>query len=135
MTALTDNRYTKHRDGIVVAHGLKAGAHIFKGALVALDSTGYAVPASDTAGLVVMGIALEEADNSAGSDGDVIVRVQARGVFSLALGGTLDRTSIGRSVYVADDQTVAAVADVTNDIPAGRLEALDGAAACWVRLP
>ena len=75
MTALTENRYTKHRDGLVTAHPVKAGAHIYKGALVCADSTGYGVPGADTADYTFLGVALEEADNSAGQNGDLTLRV------------------------------------------------------------
>jgi hypothetical protein len=134
MAALTENRYTKHRDGIITAHPVKAAAHIFKGSLVCADSSGYAVPADDAASYTVLGVAIEEADNGSGSNGDVSVRVQAGGVFSFARAGTIGQGDLGAALYVADDQSVGLSAAVTNDIPCGRLEALDGTGAVWLRL-
>jgi hypothetical protein len=133
MTALTENRYTKHRDGLLTAHPVKTGVHIYKGSLVCADSTGYAVPGADTAGYTFLGVALEEADNSAGTDGDITVRVQAVGVFSFAKSGTITQADVGATLYIKDDQTVALAAGATNDIPCGNLEAPDGGA-LWVRI-
>ena len=133
MTALTENRYTKHRDGLITAHQVKAATAIYKGSLVCADSTGYAVPGADTAGYTFLGIALEDADNSAGSNGDLSVRVQALGVFSFAKSGSITIADTGASLYIADDQTVALAATTTNDVLAGRLEALDGSDV-WVRV-
>lgn len=133
MTALTENRYTKHRDGIISAHPVKASTAIYKGSLVCADSTGYAIPGADTAGLIVLGIAIEAADNSSGANGDLSVRVQAAGVFSFAKSGTIAQADLGSVLYVVDDQTVGLTAATTNDIEAGRLEALDGSSV-WLRL-
>ena len=133
MTALSENRYTKHRDGLFTAHPVKAGAHIYKGSLVCADATGFAVPGGDTAGLSFLGVAIEEADNTGGLSGSITVRVQCSGVFSFAKTGTITQTSIGATLYIADDQTLALAATATNDIPAGKLEALDGSDV-WCRV-
>ena len=133
MTALTENRYTRYRDGLVTAHPVQASAVIYKGSLVCVDATGYALPGADTADYVFLGVAIEEADNSAGSDGDVTVRVQTSGVFSFAKIGSLSQANCGVQLYIADDQTVAAAATTTNDIPCGRLEGIDGDDV-WVRV-
>lgn len=134
MTALTENRYTKHRDGIITAHPVKASAHIYKGSLVCADGTGYAVPGDDGAGLTVLGVAIEECDNSSGGDGAMSVRVQASGVFSFAKSGAITQADLGGVLYVKDDQSVALAAGVSNNIVCGRLEALDGTASVWLRL-
>jgi len=134
MTALTENRYTKHRDGIITAHPVKAGAHLYKGSLVCADATGYSVPGADTAGLKLLGVAIEEADNSDGADAALSIRVQAAGVFSFSKAGAITQADLGAALFISDDQTAALAADVTNDVPCGRLEALDGSNAVWVRL-
>jgi hypothetical protein len=134
MSALTTNRYTKHRDGLVTAHPVADGAHIFKGSLVCAGAGGYAVPGADTEGLSFLGVALEEADNTDGSDGELSVKVLTQGVFSFAKTGTITQAQVGKAVCIADDQTVALAATTTNDIPCGRIEALDGAGALWIRL-
>ena len=133
MAALTSNRYTKHRDGLVSAHPVKAAVRIYKGSLVCADSTGFAVPGADTASYVFLGIALEEANNTSGANGAQTVRVQTLGVFSFAKSGSITQANVGVNLYIADDQTVALAATTTNDILCGQLEALDGNDV-WVRI-
>jgi hypothetical protein len=133
LAALSENRYTKHRDGLFTAHPVKASAHIFKGSLVCADSSGYAVPGADTSGFVFLGVAIEEADNSAGASGEITVRVQTSGVFSFAKTGTITQANVGVTLYISNDQTLALAATTTNDIPAGKLEALDGSDV-WLRV-
>jgi hypothetical protein len=133
MTALSSNRYTKHRDGIITAHPVKAATKIYKGSLVCADSTGYAVRGADSAGCVFLGIAIEEADNSSGANGALSIRVQTSGVFSFAKSGSITQASLGSALYIVDDQTVGLAATTTNDIACGRLEALDGSDA-WLRV-
>ena len=133
MAALTENRYTKHRDGLITAHPVKAAAHIKKGSLVCADNTGYVRPGSDSANFVFLGVALEEADNTAGADGDIAVRLQCLGIFSFGKSGAITQASVGQALCIVDDQTVALAAATTNDIPCGRLEALDGSDV-WLRI-
>lgn len=133
MTALSENRYTKFRDGLITAHPVKAGARIYKGSLVCADATGYAVPGADTAGLIFLGVALEQADNADGANGAKTVRVQTQGVFSFAKAGSIAQAQSGAALYVYDDQTVALVGTTAQDVLCGRLEAIDGADV-WVRL-
>lgn len=133
MTALTESRYTRHREGTVTAHAVKGAAHIFKGAIVCADSTGYAVPGSDSVGYTFIGVAIEDADNTNGADGDLKVRVMGRGVFSFAKGGSISQADMGQPLYIVDDQTVAVVSTTTNDVQLGRLEGFDGTDV-WVRI-
>jgi hypothetical protein len=133
MTALTANRYTKHRDGVISAHPVEADAHIFKGSLVCAGADGYAAPGSDSADTTFLGVAIEEADNTGGASGDISVRVQALGVFSFAATAGVTQADLGAAVCIKDDQTVGLAADTTNDVPCGRIEGLDGASV-WVRI-
>jgi hypothetical protein len=126
MTPLTANRYTKFRDGLITAHPVKAAANIYKGSLVCAGTDGYAVPGADATGYTFLGVALEEADNTNGQSGDLLVRVQTQGVFSFGKSGTITQANIGANVYVVDDQTVGLAATTTYDVLCGRLEALDG---------
>lgn len=133
MTALSENRYTKFRDGLITAHPVKASAKIYKGSLVCADATGFAVPGADAAGLIFLGVALEQADNTDGLDGAKTVRVQTQGVFSFAKTGSIAQAQSGAPLYVFDDQTVALVGTTAQDVLCGRLEAIDGGDV-WVRL-
>lgn len=91
-----------------------ANARIWRGAMVALDTQGNAVPALP-ASPVMRGIAREEADNTGGAAGAITVET-ARGCWILKNDGTVNRTHIGKSVFVKDDETVAA----TGTLVAGR---------------
>ena len=89
---------------------IASGSTIVSGNLVALNAEGKAVPAADTAGLRVIGIA------EFARDGMVEV---ADGVFSFANDTThaLTRADRGKVAYVKDKDTVASTG--TNLIPAG----------------
>ncbi len=114
MSALTQSRDTIER--VPAARRFVAGAVIYCGALVAVNAEGKAVPASDTAGLTVVG----RAEHSAVTDEAILVR---RGCF--AYDGTgITRADLGASVYVADDQTVSKTGG-SNSIVAGRVFDVD----------
>ena len=84
--------------------GVAAGTHIFRGAFVELDDSGFLVPSSN--GGMFVGIAYEEGDNASGQDGDVSVRVFTQGDFAVPLAGVTE-ADIGRSVYAVDDGTAS----------------------------
>ncbi|WP_428568706.1 MAG: hypothetical protein ACP59X_09895 [Solidesulfovibrio sp. DCME] len=106
MAALTKDRDTKARSGQRYGDPVAAGAVIFAGAMVALNASGYAVPASTATGLTGRGRALESVDNSGGAAGAVAVPVE-RGVFCFANNGEVTRAHINGKAYAVDDQTVA----------------------------
>lgn len=95
-----------------------AATTIYTGGLVAKNANGYAVPASDTAGLTVVGRAENDAYNANGANGDVSVNVK-RGVIAYANSAT-HPVGIGdllAKVYVEDDATISKL--TTNSITAG----------------
>lgn len=83
-----------------------AGAVIRGGALVGLDNAGNAVPAAP-ASAVMRGVALYPIDNTGGTAGDMAVET-SRGGWVLKNNGSINRTHIGKLVYVVDDETVGA---------------------------
>lgn len=111
--ALTKNRDTREIAGALVRLTVKTGATIYAGALVAVDSTGYAVPASDAAGLKVVG----RAEHQAAAGQPVMVK---RGVFlyNNKTGDEVTAAHIGGYCYAADDETVQGTAN-TNGVVAG----------------
>ena len=116
MAALTDNLDTERKDGEIVSYPVKGGEVIYKGALVVDKGTGYASPGADGSGYVFLGVAVEKADNSGGSDGDVSVRVYKTGTFKYSKASAA-QTDIGQPMYIHDDQTVGTSS--TNSILAG----------------
>ena len=89
---------------------IASGSTIVSGNLVALNAEGKAVPAADTAGLRVIGVAESARDG--------MVEVED-GVFSFVNDTThaLTRADRGKVAYVKDKNTVASTG--TNLIPAG----------------
>jgi len=123
MAALTADKVTKNKHlGRSISLRVAASTTIYKGAMVRLDATGFAIPADDAAGgSDVIGIADENVDNSSGSDGDLRVRVY-KGVFGLVNNGNVVQATTGVTVYSVDDQTVGLAADTTNDHAVGKVD-------------
>ena len=102
--ALSTNREVDHYvDQELRSLQVATSQHIFKGALVGLSSGGYAQPL--TAGDLFVGIAYEEIDNTAGSDGDKSVRLYTLGDFGHPLAGAA-LANIGDAVYASADDTL-----------------------------
>ena len=87
---------------------------VYAGGIAAQNSSGKAVPASDTANLVVLG----RAEATVGAGEKVLIRT---GVFLFDNGTSseeLTTADIGAAAYIVDDHTVGKVGG-TNKIPAG----------------
>ena len=108
MTALAQAYDARRRDGALIAYPVAAGAHIFKGGMVAVTASGV-VPAADAAGLMFVGVAYEEGDNRGGAAGARKVRVLKTGVYTYSKTGA-SPTDMGRMVFVVDDATVSTAA-------------------------
>lgn len=114
MTALAAN-FPRKRVGNDVLNplrlsiGLAAAAHVYQGALVAINEAGTLVPASADNTLFIVGVAEEEKDNTLGA-ASALSTVPRRGCFPFTNSGTTDALTtadIGRPCYVVDDTTVA----------------------------
>lgn len=109
MAALTAARNTPMMGGDgIFKHTIpvKASTKIYQGALVMVDSTGYAVPgASGATTNVPFGIALATVDNSSGSSGALSVDTQSEAAF-LMNGSGFSQASVGLYAYFTDDNTV-----------------------------
>lgn len=114
-------RNTAYRDGELIALPVAASTIVEAGNLVALNASGYLVPAADTAGLTVVGVAGETKDNSAGANGAVYCLIRRKKVFLFENHATnaVTQALVGKSVYVADSVTVC-TDGATNDIVAGK---------------
>ena len=114
MAALTTDRRvdivasaaTRYRSALVAG-----GARIFKGAAIARNPAGFVVPAADTLGLRVIGIAQEQVDNTTGTDGAATVKYLT-GVSAKFRSDTTSPVTQANLyagvVYAKDDQTVQA---------------------------
>jgi len=123
-TPLTAARDTVSREGAKVVVGVASNTTLFAGSMVALNATGYAVPASDATGLRVIGMAADTVINT-GTDGALTVTV-VRGLFRWVNGDTLTDADIGSLAFVEDDQTVQKGASATYKIIAGVVVDVDG---------
>jgi hypothetical protein len=103
--ALTANRYSKNIVGDEIEIPVKAGQHIYAGGMVCVaPANGYAYAATTTASRIFMGVAVEEADNTLGNDGDITVKVKRKGVF-LFDASSITQAMVGTLMYVVDDCT------------------------------
>lgn len=120
MSNLTAAREDNRADGVMLNLPMSA-VKLWKGSIVANNTTGYAAKAVDTSGFTLGGVAFETVDNSAGAAGDKYIRVWRKGVFELNFSGTATQADVGKAVYMSDDNTVALAATTTNDVLVGRI--------------
>lgn len=133
MSALATFRDTPVMAGLYRDFPVKAAVKIWPGALVVIDSNGRAAPATTATGLIAVGRAEALADNAAGANDAINVRVRA-GIFRWGNSASSDeiaRSDIGSTVYIVDDQTVAKTDDSSSRSAAGRVWDVD-ALGVWV---
>ena len=107
---------------------VKASTTIAKDDLVAIDATGYAIPATDTAGLNFVGVCAKGVVNS-GANGAKEVEVHRTGVISMAA-TSIAVTQLGDTMYVVDKNTFDETAN--NGIVCGILVKYISATVGWL---
>ena len=124
MAKATKSVDTPKRSGNAFQFGVATKTIIYAGTIVALNVSGYIVPASDTAGLKVVGIAKADVDNSNGENGVVNVDVEC-GVFRFNNSATkpLSQTDWNSKAFIEDDNTVAKAS--ANSVCAGVVVGVD----------
>lgn len=146
MTALTKPRLVPCKGescGLTRLIPVAAATKIYNGALVMLDASGNANPAAAASGnnaFVVAGIAEETVDNSAGSAGDLSIRVKANcdeGAFGFNNHGsaTIDASHVGKLAHASDDNTVANAASSTTRPIVGHIHSVDADGLVYVTVP
>lgn len=129
-TALTADRDTPQRAKEYLGLTVASNALIYAGAMVAVNSNGYAVAAADTAGYAVIGRAEEYVDNR----GTLYVATKsikiAMGTFQWRNVDSITDADIGKLAYVTDDNGVNKTGGGQNII-AGSIVDVD-AAGVWV---
>lgn len=133
MAALSGNRNTPERMGADRVFPVAATIHIYAGAMVALNTSKFLVPASATATLKVVGRAEKEVNNAEGSAGAKSCPTSA-GVFRYgnAAADPVTTADIGSDCYAVDDQTVAKTSGTNTRPVAGKVFDVD-ADGVWVR--
>lgn len=137
MPALTNDRLVQSFQTNVIVVPVRANTTIYAGALVALITSGAgagnAVPASDSANRVILGVAEHRAVNNTSTDGAVNVRVRFGAAFKFNRQGTINNTHLGRVAYCVDDNTVQ-VGLTTNRVKVGKIVQVDPDGV-WVWIP
>lgn len=108
MAALTADFDSPRVEGRFRSLPVAAGVKIYAGALVVM-SGGYAQPGTTAVGLISVGRAHAQVDNTGGAAGALNVRVE-RGAFgwnSAAGADLISEANIGAPAYIVDDNTVA----------------------------
>jgi hypothetical protein len=150
MAALTNSRNTPEMadGGRMRVIPVEANTTVFLGSMVAIDASGFAVPASATtttantqriagrAERVHDGIPGENAVNNPGAAGAISV-VARKGVFMFDQDGSIAAAQVGTVCFAIDDHTVTAAdraggAGVQQDAAAGQVVAIDPSGQVWV---
>lgn len=130
--ALAADKKTEYTEGFEVSIPVDDADHIYAGAMVCVNAAGYAVVGGDTAGLIFMGIAREEADNSLGLDGAINVLLRRRGLFKMTFQTAISIANMGDNVFIYDDEKVDVAGNVTNDIFVGIIAKYIDTTHAWV---
>ena len=87
---------------------VSTGVTIYKGALVAINASGFAVPGTISTTLIAVGVAEQTVVAGAAASGTYSVNVR-RGTFPFFnLGGdALTQADVGKTCFITDDQTVS----------------------------
>lgn len=131
MSALTKDRATAYRDGIEIDFPVAASSKVYAGSLVCVNSSGYAVPAADSAGFKFIGVAMQQVDNSSGANGARSVRVRRTGTFEFDA-ASITQAMVGDPMYAVDDHSFDDAAGPTNDIKVGVLVKYESATKGWI---
>lgn len=129
-TQLTAGRDTPFRTGEKIAVAVAQNEHIYVGAMVCISNI-LAYEARDVSGYAILGVALNEVDQT-GDAYDATKKVTvARGIARFINGGTYTLADMGKFCYISDDQTVTTAATASSDIPCGIIVDVDSSGV-WV---
>lgn len=103
MTTLSKDAPRVYLPGDQSAYPVIAADVIYEGAAVGENGSGYSRPL--VAGDVFQGFAIETADNSAGSAGDIDVVVKTQGKILLSIASIGITANDRAAVYASDDDT------------------------------
>lgn len=129
MPVLTEPYEVKYRPGALVAYPVAGNTTLYKGAMIGLNSAGYAVPMNHaTSSLKFVGIA-EETITNTGSNGEAWVRVVKVGSGVYQAPPLVGQADIGKDVYAVTDNEVQVITTgLTNVYVVGTAIALEATA-------
>lgn len=124
--------------GRIVSVPLAKEAEVFyKGALIMVDSSGYAIVGADTASCKFVGVAVENVTQSsaAAADGTNYIRCYTAGDFLITHNtGDAAVTDLGVEMCLVNDNEVDDATATTNDIKCGVVCDYESATQVWVRI-
>lgn len=118
--AVSSNQLIKRQDECRANYPVEESTHIYQGTLVFLNAAGYADDDAAAGVNKFGGVAIEEADNSSGADGDVNVECFTEGVFELT-GSGFSQASVGQKAFATDNFTVAIGDGAVNGVYVGQV--------------
>lgn len=137
MPQLTADRATPFRANSEITLPVAASTNIFAGAMVAVivssTGAGNATRGATATNLLGVGVAIEQADNSAGAAGAILVKIR-KGCWQFAnsaSGDLITTADIGANCFIVDDNTVAKTNGSSTRSVAGRVVNVD-ANGVWV---
>ncbi len=132
MPALTADRNTPSRDGVVYEGAPASGQTIYKGALVCLNASGEVVRGAVATTLKAIGVA-QNGTADAAYNGTIRAH---RGVFRFnnsAAGDAIAAADYGSTCFIVDDNTVAKTNGTNTRSAAGVVRGVD-AQGVWVEI-
>ena len=100
----TSDQAVIRSEGVIVSTPMDGTTTIYKGTFCALAATGYVEPMAQVASLVYWGIAAETKENS-GSAGAAEIDIYQKGVFTVAIAGTVTQADLGAEVWLNSNST------------------------------
>jgi hypothetical protein len=129
---LAADKALEYTEGVELGFPVINADIIYAGSLVCVNAAGYALPGSDTSGLIFQGVAVERVDNSTGNAGDKTVRLRRRGLIKMKLATAITQANVGDNVFLVDDESVDIAAQTTNDIFCGIIAGYIDSTHAWV---
>ena len=130
--ALSADKEAKRAEGTQKSYSVYQSTTIYKGGLVVLNTSGYAIAGADTASVRFVGVATEKVDNSTGASGAKTVTVDKTGEFEFTMTSNSSQALVGTQVYITDDTTVNSTS--TNTIKCGFITEYISATKARVRI-
>ena len=135
MPALTQERDTQRRNGDQASFPVAAATKIFAGSIACISTaSNFATKGATATTLKAVGVADETADNTAGANGAVSVKVRRDGWFPFAnsaAGDLIVLGDVGSDCFIVDDQTVAKTSGAATRSVAGKVRDVT-ATAVWI---
>jgi hypothetical protein len=135
MAVLTADKQVTYKHSEIAAYAMADNVHLYKGALICVNSSGYAVDATEVSAISCVGVAYENVDNTVTGHtaGGRSIRVQSGKTFLLGATG-MSQAAVGQAAFLVDDQTVG-LAPQSPAIFVGIIRSYVSSTSVWVYIP